>query len=44
VTLNPQALKQTQSQSQAEIAPLFQIVTDSGDRWTSADGLHWNHN
>ena len=44
VTLNPQALKQTQSQSPAEIAPLFQIVTDSGDRWTSADGLHWNHN
>jgi hypothetical protein len=23
--------------------PVFEIVTDSGDRWTSADGVTWKH-
>jgi hypothetical protein len=24
-------------------APVFEIVTDNGDRWTSADGVTWKH-
>jgi hypothetical protein len=24
-------------------SPVFEIVTDSGDRWTSADGVTWKH-
>jgi hypothetical protein len=42
--LNAESAKKSRPRSQAETAPLFQIVTDSGDRWTSSDGLHWNHN
>jgi len=41
---NTESAKKSRSRSQAETAPLFQIVTDSGDRWTSPDGLHWIHN
>jgi hypothetical protein len=23
--------------------PVFEIVTDNGERWTSADGVTWKH-
>jgi hypothetical protein len=36
--------KQPKAHTPHEAAPIFEIVTESGDRWTSADGLSWQHN
>jgi hypothetical protein len=41
--VDTKAKKQASPQPAAGTLPLFQIVTDSGDHWTSSDGLHWNH-
>jgi hypothetical protein len=38
------AKKQIKSRTQSETGPVFEIVTESGDRWTSVDGLNWQHN
>ncbi len=31
------------SQESKQSAPVFEVVTDNGDRWTSADGVTWRH-
>jgi Carboxypeptidase regulatory-like domain/Putative zinc-finger len=36
--------KRTKPENAVKKAPIFEIVTESGDRWTSADGLSWQHN
>jgi hypothetical protein len=36
--------KQTKSKTQSATGPVFEIVTESGESWTSADGLSWQHN
>jgi hypothetical protein len=33
----------TRPQASNRPAPVFEIVTDNGDRWTSADGVTWKH-
>jgi hypothetical protein len=33
----------TKPQASNQPAPVFEIVTDDGDRWTSADGVTWRH-
>jgi hypothetical protein len=43
MAIDTTAKKQARPQPAAGTFPLFQIVTDSGDHWTSSDGLHWNH-
>lgn len=33
----------TKPQASNQPAPVFEIITDSGDRWTSTDGVTWKH-
>jgi hypothetical protein len=33
----------TKSKSSREAGPVFEIVTDNGDHWTSVDGITWKH-
>jgi precorrin-6B methylase 2 len=28
-------------ESSSQAAPVFEIITDNGDHWTSADGIAW---
>lgn len=42
--LNTTQKKQAKPQASHDIGTVFLIVTDSGDRWTSTDGLSWIHN
>ena len=42
--LTTQTKKQSKPQASGEASSVFRIVTDSGDQWTSADGLNWKHN
>jgi len=39
-----QTKKQAKPQASGDVGTVFQIVTDSGERWTSTDGLNWTHN
>jgi hypothetical protein len=35
--------KKAKPAAPSQIPPVFEIVTDSGERWTSADGVTWTH-